>query len=417
MNKLILNKIFEIILICSIILFAVAYRLWFISLNPQSFAWDQDEYQLYAAKMYNAPFLLASHTYRSYPYPLFMTIIYWFWGFANHKALFTGQAINDALTGLLVLLILKTIIRKNPYVPYIGFLLYAINPFTSGYVGVGLSEVLTTFFITLTFAAGIGFMFKPSIFTGLIFGITAGMAAETRNAAFAWTVIPIGLTLIWLKWKTKIGAYVAIGCGIFLTVLYPLYVNWRDYHEINITTVDSFYAKEMFNGVVLKVLPPFTYDYPTVTKQMFWEYYSEFYPSRTTADRKAMAQKYYRMAWEGIKADPIDYIRWRFFKMWYVWQKENIFFYSEPFFNQTRYLVYWGNIMLLGAALYGCIHGFFKAINKQSRWIWGSIIGTMLYGTLAFCLTHAEYRLTIPFYPLLIISAVYSLATFFKMSR
>jgi hypothetical protein len=110
--------------------------------------------------------------------------------------------------------------------------------------------------------------------------------------------------------------------------------------------------------------------------------------------------------------DPADYIRWRFFKMWYVWQKENIFFYVEPSFNQTRAYVYWGNIMLLFLAITGFTSGFFSAANKISKWLWSSIIGTVLYGTLAFSISHAEYRLTVPFYPLLILSAGWGIIFF-----
>ncbi|MBI3559913.1 hypothetical protein HY087_02190, partial [Candidatus Gottesmanbacteria bacterium] len=91
------------------------------------------------------------------------------------------------------------------------------------------------------------------------------------------------------------------------------------------------------------------------------------------------------------------------------WQKENIFFYEEPGFESHRMVTYWGNIAILAMALLGVL--FWPKLQPQKaspfeanflRW---SIIGTMLYGTLAFSITHAEYRLTIPFYPLLILSA------------
>jgi hypothetical protein len=277
-------------------------------------------------------------------------------------------------------------------------------------VGLGLSEVLSAFFITATILAGLIFVRKPNILIGILFGLSAGLAAETRNAAFAWAAVPLALSVIYVPNRKKfLPAFAAIGFGVIVTLIYPLYVNWRDYHEVNFTTVDSIFAREFYNGGILKVLPPFTYKYPTSVMQMYWEYYSEYYPERTAADRKAMADKYLKMGIDLVKADPADYIRWRFFKMWYVWQKENIFFYKEPFFEQTRPYVYFGNIILLVVSGFGFISGFFGSKTRGGKFVWASIIGTVLYGTVAFAFSHAEYRLTIPFYPMLILSAAYGI--------
>jgi hypothetical protein len=229
--------------------------------------------------------------------------------------------------------------------------------------------------------------------------------------------MPIGFLLIKMKSKKRV---VIIGSlfGIFLSVIYPLYVNWRDYHEFNVTTVDSFYAKEFFNGAIMKVLPPFTYVYPYEVNVMFGEYYSEYFPWRTAADRKAMAKKYFNKGWEIIKRDPIDYIKSRFFKMWYVWQKENIFFYSEPGYMQHRLVTYYANITILFTGLVGLI--VWRKFRKQSLvggWVWLTIVGSIIYATIGFSVTHAEYRLTIPFYPLVFIAFSVGLQEFLKRLR
>ncbi len=418
MNEQYYKSMKEVFFVCFVFVFAIAFRLWFITLAPQPFAWDQEEYERYAIKMYWSPNLLAAHTYRSYPYPLFMTLVYKLTAWADHDALFRAQALMDAMTAVFVYILLRKASGKITILPFAGMFLYAVNPFTSGYVGVGLSEVLTTFFITLTLVSGVWYIQKPSVFTGILFGFSAGMAAETRNAAFAWTIIPI-VCAVYLahSWIVKKATVAAIFAGMIVSMIYPLYVNWTTYGQVSATTVDSFYAKEMYNGVILKVLPPFTYIYPVETMQMFWEYYSEYYPERGPQERKAMAEKYFNKAWDLIKKDPVDYIRWRFFKMWYVWQKENIFFYKEPFFEQTRRIVYAGNILLLLTAGIGMVNGAVKAKNKIQRFVWMSIIGTVLYGTLTFSLTHAEYRITIPFYAFLILSSVNGVAVLARKLR
>jgi hypothetical protein len=247
------------------------------------------------------------------------------------------------------------------------------------------------------------------------------MSAETRNAAFGWAALPILITLIWTNWRKFFLAYVGIGIGITLTVLYPLYTNWTAYHEINITKVDDFYAMEFFNGVTLTILPPFTFGYPTAQEQMWFEYWSEWYPNRTPAERKAISQKYWKKAWDIIKQDPLDYIRWRFFKMWYVWQKENIFFYSEPNYAAHKIYTYYLNLTLLILGIVGLIGFWINKIwrvkNKSSIWVWGSFLATILYGTIAFCFSHAEYRLTIPFYPIVLSLAAMGIVTTIEMVK
>jgi hypothetical protein len=391
----------EIFLVAAIAVFAFFFRMWFITLEPQPFVYDQGEYEFYAYKIFTAPFMIAPHSYRSYPYPFFEAVIYKFAGWGNHQALYVANAVLDSCVAVFVYLLLRFGFKRKA-IAWIGFVLYAVNPFTSGYVGVGLSEILATFFIAGTLVVGLLFVKKPGILTGLVFGLFAGMAAETRNAAFAWAAVPIVLSLFWVHWKRHLFAYGVVALGLFLTTVYPLYTNWVRYHEINITKVDSFFAMEFFNGASLKVLPPFTYTYPAEQNQMWYEYWSEYYPNRTTAERKAIADKYWKKGWEIVKADPLEYIRWRFFKMWYVWQKENIFFYKESGFAEHKQYTYLYNLTLLILGMIGMVSGWWQTKNTRGKWILGSFVGTILYGVVAFCFSHAEYRLSIPFYPVII---------------
>jgi len=417
----------------------VLFRLWFISLSPQPFGWDQYEYEMYAAKIFSHPWMMASHSYRSYPYPLLLALFYKVVGFGNHQAVFLLQAVMDSFVGIMIYMILR-ILRSRAGL--IGLILYLINPFTSGYVGVLLAEVMTGFFITGTILLGMVFVKKANLVNGIMFGLFAGLAAETRNAAFVWAAIPVGLALminskseyrnpkqyqnsnvqnskqkhvlfrIWNFFRFEFvsnfvlrASNLSVCIGFLLTLLYPLVTNWREYHELNVTTVDSILARELFNGAILSRLPPFTYVYPPEVQNMYGEYYSEYDPGRTTRERKAMADKYMGKAWAIIKRDPRGYLQNRIEKMWYVWQKENIFFYTEPGFERHRMVTYWGNSALL--LLAACGLWFWPKKGSFVRW---SIIGTILYGTLAFSVTHAEYRLTIPFYPLLILAASVGIA-------
>lgn len=410
----------ELFFIAVILLGGVLFRLWITGFVPQPFWSDQQEYETYAERIFNHPQMLASHSYRSYPYPLMLAVFYKIVGFGNHQAVFFLQAVLDTLVGLMIYAMLRFGL-KNKSAAWIGFILYSVNPFTSGYVGVILSEVLTGFFIAGTILLGLLFVKKATLFSGACFGLFAGLAAETRNAAFLWTVVPIGLTFLYVPFVKKKTAFFALFVGLFLTVAYPLWVNWRDYGEVNVTTVDDFYAKEFFQGALISKLPPFTNVYPPESYVLWREYYTEYNPGRTANGRREMAKKYYGMAWEIMSRDPVFYLKTRLYKMWYVWQKENFFFYTEPNFENHRMIVYVGNAVLLLLAAFGLI--FWSRLQPQKvkpfrfdfvRW---SIIGTILYGTLAFSVTHAEYRLTIPFYPILILAAAVGLGYLRKIIR
>ncbi len=401
------NRVKTVLLLLAIFILGIIFRLWIASLAPQPFINDQKDYEWFATKILRDPHMLASHTFRTYPTPLLNAIIYRFAGFGNHTAIFFVQAVLDSFVSLMIFYILRRGLKFRN-IAWLGAVLYAVNPFTAGYVNVVLSEILSIWTVAATVLSGIFFIRRPTIFRGALFGLILGVGAETRNAAFFWAIIPLGLLLWVVPFQKAKWAFGAVMLGLVLAVLYPLTANWRDYKVINISTVDDFYAKELFNGAIIKRLPPLAPPLPQATYQMYAEYYSEYWPERqNSAYRKAIAIKYYMKAWNVIAGDPLSYIKTCFGKMWYVWQKEAIYVYVEPGYESHRIYTYMANLFVLAFALTGLL--FFPVRKGQkgviARWVRWTIIGTILYGTLAFSITHAEYRLTIPFYPLLFISA------------
>ncbi len=394
-----------------LIIFAIGIilRMWFISLTPQPFVYDQYEYYTYAMKMLSTPHMLASHSYRSYPYPLLMALVIKIWGPNNIGVMYIVQAVLDSLIGIFIFILLYLGFRQRR-AAWIGLILYTTNPFTSGYVGVYLSEILATFFIITTLLCGLFVVRKPTVLGGVLLGFVSGMAGETRNAALLWSALPIVLLLLWVSWRKKYKVYLGIFFGLILTVMYPVYTNWRDYKELSLTKVDSFFAMEFFNGASLKILPPFTREYPPEQVVMWTEYWSEYYPERTREERKAIANKYWRKGLEIIKKDPWDYVRWRFFKMWYVWQKENVFFYEQTNFEKYRNVTYSYNSILLGMALLGIVVGLLHVKQKYAKWLYTCLAATVVYATISLSFSHAEYRLTIPYYPILFIFASLGIA-------
>lgn len=399
--------------IAGILLVAFLFRLWIIHLAPQPFIFDQTEYEYYAQKIFSAPLMLAAHTYRSYPYPFMLAAIYKFVGFGNHNVIFIVQAVMDSLTGLLIYFILR--MSGKSRAAWIGFILYSVNPFTAAYTGVLLSETLSTFLIAATILTGLLCIKKPSLGRGLLFGFIAGMSVQTRNAMLTASVVIVGSLWFWISWKAHKRVYISILIGLVLTALYPLYTNWVAYHEVTMFKVDSFYAIELFNGATLKVLPPFTTALPPAQQTLFNEYWSEYTPTRTAKDRAAMAKKYFDKAFAVIFADPVDYMRWRFYKMWYVWQKENLYAYSEPGFESHRLLTFGGNAVLLALAVLGFVFAFMREVKRRLSWLLVVSVSTIAMQTFALGFSFAEYRLSIPLYPFIFLYAALALDCYPKV--
>ncbi len=398
------SAIREITLLGLYLSIGILFRLWLASLAPQPFINDQRDYDYFAGKILADPHMIASHSFRTYPYPMLLALLYRFVGFGNHQAVIVFQAILDSLTGVLIYA-LVLLIRQKKSTARLALFIYALNPFTAGYVNVVLSEVMATFFMVASVLSGAIFVKTPSKRWGLLFGFTMGLSAQTRNAVFLWTLIPLGLALYYVPLRKNVGGYGWIALGVFLTMIYPLISNWRDFREIRATTVDSFYAKEFFNGVVIRRLAPLAPPLPMETYEMYAQYYSEYNPERDSNYRKMISRKYYDMAWERIWQDPLDYLTVRLDKMWYVWQKEAIYVYREPGFEKHKPWIYALNLILLAMGGVG-LFLWKRSLTPQShisRWVWGTVMGTIVYSTFVFSLTHAEHRLTIPFYPLLIV--------------
>jgi len=375
-------------------------------LVPQPFINDQQDYDWFASKILAAPYFLASHSFRTYPYPLFLAVLYAFAGFANHNAVYIAQGVIDSsIIGLVYVVTKKA--TKNEVTAIIGAIIYAVNPFTSGYINVVLSEILSTFGVALTLLSCIWFIQKPSPARMFIVGLVASWTFETRNALLLWMAIPLGAALVfsWKHMKQHVLMLGILYIGLIIPTIYPLAANWTYYRELSPTTVDNFFVKEWYIGTFVPKYEPIGFGLPWQAQELYKEFYTEYCPTCDAAYRNSMANKYMTKTINVIWANPIQYItRMLFPKFWYVWQKEAIYVYIDPFYYSHKLWIYIGNLMLLVLSLWGSIVSI-KKRSTISKWLGLVTFGTFLYASIIFSVTIAEERLTIPFYPLVIIMA------------
>jgi 4-amino-4-deoxy-L-arabinose transferase-like glycosyltransferase len=379
-----------------------------MSLAPQPVMWDQDEYINYAKSILtNGIFTTTS---RTYAYPLFIAIHFVLFGIDNIKSIYLSQIMFDVLTGVVIFFLAKKIFSSEK-VAYLALILQLINPFTSAYTGVVLTEVTAAFmlvFLILLFYL-ISLQTHKTPLLLLIFGLTLGFLFETRPMFYWWCLAAGVITPILICPKKKIFiSLVIIILGLGLASSYQISSNLIIYKQFSLTSVDSMFARELYDGAILHDAPLFpdrSEAYPYEMRLMYAEYSTT---PRNAWERSQMSDKYFKKAISYIKNNPQDYILTRFRKMWTMWQKPNIFFYQEPGFDSHWMITYAVNLLLLIIAVIGMIRSVLitDKLSRKTVWFMYSIV---FYLTFATAFSHAEPRLTIPAYPLLFIFAAVGL--------
>lgn len=410
--KQILPKLLPIL---SIFIIAILFRFWLIHLVPQPVIFDQDEYIWYAGKILFQRFF-SSFSYRSYGYPMLIALIYKIFGINNYDAIYFIQILMDSSVAI-ILIPMSWMLGIKGKLGYLSAILYALNPFTSPYTGLILSEIQTIFFLVLTILVGIYVVKSPSWWRAIIFGVFLGLVAVTRNALLLWIIVPCLLVVLFVPGKLKkIAISFGIIFGILIALSYQLFVNYRDYRVINPTTVDSMFIREAYIGVLTMGKPLETSHFLPEVNEVYRLFYTERNPGHTAADRKEMNDRYLQYVINTVKANPKRYINNCFFSMWEVWQKEGLYLYRDPYQESLKSYIKAGNYVLLVMAIAGSIFLFPKKKARYGNWLYWAIIGTLVFVTFSFAPVRPENRLTIPLYPLVVLLASGAVSTVCTLS-
>ncbi len=380
---------------------AIAFRFWLISIFPQPFEFDQYEYYKFALQMLiNGIF---ADSARLYGYPLFQAILFKIFSPYSIQPIIIFQAMIDSLTAPLIYQWAKLLFRQKS-VPWIAFVLYVFNPYTSAYVGVLLSEVTGVFFTALLLYLFTLFWLKKKLSVFLLFSFIAGFLPQIRPA-FLYFSAGLFLLSLYRYWTKK---WVII--GILLFILPYLYVLWGNiiyFNEWKLTNVDHIPERELYISVMVPNRAPYHikngYDvYPKEVMQLYEEY-SKL--PQNKIERAAMGTKYRAKAIEIVKNDPWLFIRQRLGKMFFVWEKHFLFYYQESPSRIRDAAAYWGNIVLLIVGVSGLV----TWAIKQKTLLAVMYVSFIAYISVIHSVSIAEERYSLPGYPLLIIFAAYTM--------
>lgn len=410
------------------------FRLWIAGVIPQPLVYDQDEYYGYALGILNKG--LHADLYRLYGYPLIVAPLIYFFGVKSAVPWTVFHAVLDTATAGLVYWIARYLSSPrtrgsseknwipghtfdklsasarddNGAIAWLAFILYLFNPFTAGYTGVLLSEVVTVFLVTLTSALVIRYVEKKSTALFFVLILLLGFLPQVRPVFIALSLVGVG-ALVWEAGRRmkKIQERLLLG---FMTLVvfslpfwYTIAGNLVYYKQFSVLGVEPTFVRELYASLFIGRGMPFTDtkwgDWPGEA-QNAW---GAFTAPPDAAGRAKVADKHFQLATEIIRRDPLGFVQSRFAKMGYVWEKHFIYPYvmGKPS-PEGKALTYWGNIVVLMLAIVGMV----VAYKRNMAFVLGALI-FFLYISLAHMFSTSEERFSLPAYPWVAVFAGYGI--------
>lgn len=399
------------IVIFVIIICGFMFRLWFQSLVPQPHVYDQTAYERFAG-MINDKFL-AVYPLRSYGLPMIYAPLFRIFG-SRQDVWILGNAFMDTLTLILVYLIAGKIFRDR-LITYSATIIYAFNIFSSGYVGVMLTEIPAILFVTLFAYLIISDNHKSSVARGVAIGITAGFLPQIRPTYLYWSGAVFVYFLYSLLRYNRFSRN-AIRIAVFsitalsMPFLYSSAANYRNYGTPTAISIDNIMVRELYTSLFV------TRSLPTGEDQSYWQWPNEVVQAwmdyeipGTARDRENRKIRYAEAALKIIRYDPRSFVVSRLQKAWFVWEKHYVFPYRLGWTAAGHIVitVYIVNLLYLSAAVSGLI--LWRRSNRTNygrRFYWLTL-SLVAYITLVHTVSTAEERYTLPAYALLAVWAGY----------
>lgn len=454
------KKIKNILTYAGLFMAGVLFRLWFASLVPQPFIYDQEEYYGFALGILKEG--LHADIYRLYGYPLVIAPLVYFFGVKSPLPWTVFNSLVDTSNAFLVYWMAKKLyscsffihnqlhqhrnVRKKgreagrsklQLAPLVAFILYLFNPFTAGYAGVLLSEITATFLVTAIFAMVLKSLDTQSrsminssngrkslisvIRTSKSFFLLAfllGFLPQVRPAFIYWSFIVL-VILFYVRvapihlFLNKVKISVILMLLYALPFSYNIVTNYTHYHEFAPLSVDRVFARELYSSLFIDRGLAFTDtkfgDWP----QQALQAWGELAQPKSGPQRDIVAKKYIGLSLNKIQKDPVWFIQSRIAKMGYVWEKHFLFPYiqGKPG-GTTKALIYWGNLTLLAFGILGFmswIRGvrYIRDQDQRKSLYWFGVLAIFLvvYISAAHAISTSEERFSLPAYPLVFLFA------------
>ncbi|MCJ7740439.1 glycosyltransferase family 39 protein [Candidatus Microgenomates bacterium] len=392
------------VIFIAILILGFILRLYLSSLSYKTLLWDMQSYANLAGEIYQGHWAVDCCS-KNAGYSLFIASIYRLFGFENLDAVRIANIIFDLLTAVFIFKIVLS--RWGKKSAWLSFILYVGNPLTSSYTGLILAENITLFFVSALalLITKKGFLNKPLYW--FFFGLILGLLVLLRFSLLSFCLSLIILFTV-LVFRKRAFVFFILSCaGFFLTSFYSLVGNYRQFKLISLIPpynpgIMAFYS----SFYQTKRYPELVSQYPSLDKDYYrinLEYYTTNYPWIPQ-----LKEKYKNLFWQKIRTDwPIllqNTIRNKF----YIWDKDHLSAYTDPFYPKDRWFIRSYNLILL--FLFGV--GLVETIFREKRKILADplVLFTLLlffYITFAVTLVSNESRHSLLFYTFIFIWAGY----------
>jgi 4-amino-4-deoxy-L-arabinose transferase-like glycosyltransferase len=402
-----------------IILLAIGfiYRLFLSSFAQTGNFWDMANYYYYA-KSFLGGQIFSDCCLKNVGYGAFLAGIYRIFGFDNYQAVRITQIILDLTIAILVYFTSKNIFNKKTAL--FSFILYILNPLTSSYTGFRLPEIISILYIT-----GIVFLlslksFKSNRVIWLLFGILLGLTLFTRMQFLYFSFfILIAFTAHFKQKKIKILFFLISVSGFLIASSYSLYSNYRNFNKISLTPpytskylniYSNFYNTMRYSEIItdyIKVDPKYS--------EIINEYFIALDYNDLTKVIK-VDEKYKVLFFEKIKTDWPIFLKNTMQNLVWLWDKDHLFAYADPFYPADIIPIRIMNIFLLALFIIGIIAFIIQRRTKIFRnpvMIFSVLF--FLYLSTAVPLVSNESRHVMIYYSIIMLWAGYGIYTFFHI--
>jgi hypothetical protein len=289
--------------------------------------------------------------------------------------------------------------------------LYIVNPFTSAFTGLKLSEIITIFYFTMIMFIISLSTFNKSKLIWFSWGIFLGLLIFTRQQYLFFVLITILIfAFVFFEKFYKLFFIIFSIFGIFSICWYLFIANYVQYKVITITPP---YTDTWGGGFYSNFYNDSRYNEVANSSQMnltFVQLASQFHDI-PLSDKLEYEKMYKTLFFQKIRIDWPIYLKNTLRNMLWLWDKEHLYQYVDRFYPYDKWSVRVGNIILLVFCVIGLVRYY---LINQSNFFRNKVVLFSLilfsYITIIFSLVSNESRHTIAAYSLLIYWSGYGLS-------
>lgn len=385
------------------VFFGILIRFFLASHAYPTLVFDTKTYVDFAQEFLQGHIPIDPRT-KNMGYPLFLAVLFWLRsGVVDISFVKFVQIVLDLFAGIFVFIAAKKVFSLPTARVALG--LYMLNPFTSSYVGLMLPEAYSCFLVGLLLVITTRADFAKNSTAWFFVGLTTGLLLFARFSLLVFAIGSFGMISLFCFKRNLVWKFVIMSlAGFLIASSYTLIVNYKTYGRPSFTPPYTTVGGQIY-------LTMFYADrYPEVE---FWgvnpeetRVYEE-YRQTPLSGLSGWNKRYMNLFYAKLLSEPSTFVSHYMKNIFWLWDKDHLFTYEDPWYPADRYVLRVANLLLLGLGVFGIIHylnGGLRMLREPYSIVTLVMAAVM---TLQFPLVSNENRHTIPFYPLLFFWAAY----------